>query len=394
MWGEYLVQPFVLPDIEDVGPSPSSLPEKDEEYPGLRLAAYNVENLYDFLNDPFDGCDFGGDDGCPDVRRPFNYVPDSEEIYRARIAAISKQIVEELHAPDILLIQEVEDQDIGLLTENGVVYTMKNNADGEVDALQELAIQIVADGGPVYRIAIDRDGADGRGITCAWMYNPDVVRAAPPQRHHALLTDQPSLPEGLSWMPISEEASNPKAFNAEYLGVDSGSELTQIFSRPAQLMQFERVEDGQTLFVFNNHFSSGPDRRVERRTQQANLNALLAATLMADHPEAWVIVGGDLNVFPRPDDPLDPPSDQLGPLYDAGLVNVHDTVIAERPAEAYSYIWKGVVNTLDHMFLSPSAKEALSYAGYLKLNAGAPEAFSWQLPLRASDHDPVLIELK
>jgi predicted extracellular nuclease len=393
-WGEYVFQPDELPMIDDAGPAASSLPEERAAEDALRIAAYNVENLYDFVNDPFDGCDFAGDEGCPDVRKPFNYVPVSDERYHQRLDAIAEQIVAQLQSPDLLLIQEVEDQDIGVLTENGVVYGNDNHADGEIDALQELAIRIVAKGGPVYRTAIDRDGADYRGITCAWMYNPETVQLSESQDLHPLLRENPDLPEAVSWLPLSEEGSNPKAFNAEFGGVDSGASLTQVFSRPVQLMQVSRRSDGRTLYLFNNHFSSGPGRRVERRTQQARLNALLASTLMETDPEAWVIVGGDLNVFPRPDDPLDPPSDQLGPLYRAGLFNVYDRVVQERPAEAYSYIYKGVVNTLDHFFLSPTAKQALSYAGYLKLNASAPEAFSWETPRRASDHDPVMIELK
>ena len=392
-WGEYVVHPNAIPEIEDAGPASSSLPDKAENDSGLRIAAYNVENLYDFQNDPFDDCDFAGDEGCPDVRKPFNYVPISDERYRQRVAAIAGQIVEDLHSPDILLIQEVEDQDIGVLTENGVIYGTTNNADGEIDALQELAIEIVSRGGPVYRIAIDRDGADYRGITCAWMYNPETVQRSSSENLHPLLTSKPPLSDSLTWMPLSKEASNPKAFNVEFQGVDSGASLTRVFSRPVQLMQFERKSDGQKIYLFNNHFSSGPNRRVERRTMQAKVNAELATKLMETDPEAWVIVGGDLNVFPRPDDPLDPPSDQLGPLYRAGLFNVYDRVVKERPAEAYSYIYKGVVNTLDHFFLSPSAQAALSYAGYLKLNASAPEAFLWEKPIRASDHDPVVVEL-
>lgn len=393
-WGEYVIQPDQLPVIQDAGPVPSSLPETKSAPNALRIAAYNVENLYDFRNDPFDGCDFRGDKGCPDVRRPFNYVPVSEERYLQRLEAIAEQIVSQLDAPDVLLIQEVEDQDIGVMTVNGVIYGEKNDADGEVDALQELAIRIVAKGGPVYSIAIDRDGADERGITCAWMYNAESVRPVPADQMHPLLKASPVLPEDYRWLPLSGEPSNPKAFNAEVEGVDNDPAWTRVFSRPLQLMQLERISDGQDIYLFNNHFSSGPRRRVERRTLQATLNAVLARAILKDHPDAWVIVGGDLNVFPRPDDPLDPPSDQLGPLYETGLLNVFDRVVKQRPEEAYSYIYKGVVNTLDHMFISPAVQESLAYAGYLKLNAGAPESRSSEPPLRASDHDPVIIELR
>lgn len=393
-WGEYVLQPDHIPEFSE---RPEGLPTvsttgSDERH--LRIAAYNVENLYDFVNDPFDDCDFHDDEGCPGSRFPLNYVPASEEVFRARIKKIAQQIVNDLHSPHILMIQEAEDQDIAKLQNGSLVYGDENNADGQTDGLQELALQIVAEGGPVYTVMVDRDGTDDRGIICAWMVQEEKLQAVAPQSMPSIFGESPSLPNTREWLSLCEEVSNPKAFNAAFEGSpDNASELVPVFSRSMQVLLLEDKENGKRIWLQNNHFSSGPSRRVDRRREQAAVNADVAQAILKIDPAALLIVGGDLNVFPRPDDPLDPPSDQLGPLYDAGLFNVVERIMAEDPAKAYSYIYKGVVSILDHFFLSPTARDHLRFAAYLKLNAGTPETFPEFPPLRASDHDPLLIEL-
>ncbi|MEX2606585.1 MAG: endonuclease/exonuclease/phosphatase family protein [Kiritimatiellia bacterium] len=393
-WGEYILQITHLPEITAAEKPVQTLPEPDPDQPGLRIAAYNVENLYDYVNDPFRDCDFLGDSGCPGVREPFDYVPASDEMYRARLRNMARQIVTELDSPDLLMIQEVENQDIGKRVDGLMVYGAEDDADGQVDALQELALEIVAGGGPMYEVAVDRDGGDIRGITCAWMYLPERVRPLDPEDHAYLLGSDPVLPEHREWMPLVNEVSNPKAFNAVFSGtLDNEPELETVYSRAMQVFVVEDLHSGKTVWMFNNHFSAGPGHRVDRRRQQAAVNAELVNLILRQDPEAVVVVGGDLNVFPRPDDPTDPPSDQLGPLYEAGLYNVVERVLQESPATAYSYNYRGVVNVLDHFFLSPAAKEALRDVRYLKLNASAPRAFPGEPPQRASDHDPLWMEL-
>jgi predicted extracellular nuclease len=393
-WGEYILQITHLPEISQADKPVQTLPEADPDHPGLRIAAYNVENLYDYIDDPFRDCDFHGNPGCPGVREPFNYLPPSDDIYRLRLQNIARQIVHELESPDILMIQEVENQDIGKMVDGLMMYGKENDADGQIDALQELALEIVALGGPIYKVAADRDGGDVRGIICAWMYLPGRLRAVEPGEHAYIFGESPGLPDHREWMPLVRDVSNPKAFNAVFRGsLDDEAELEAIFSRAVQVFGVEDIPGGQKVWMLNNHFSSIPGRRVDRRTEQAAVNAELAELIFKQDPKAVVVVGGDLNVYPRPDDPMDPPSDQLAALYEVGLFNVADRVMEESPATAYSYNYRGVVGILDHFFLSPSAKEALTHVRYLKLNASAPEAFSDEPPLRASDHDPLWMEL-
>ena len=51
--------------------------------PSSPTSDYNVENLYDFRDDPFDACDFAGNTGCPGVNPPFDYISSSEEAYQS-----------------------------------------------------------------------------------------------------------------------------------------------------------------------------------------------------------------------------------------------------------------------------------------------------------------------
>lgn len=394
-WNEYILQADQLPGISETLDPRKNLPAMGSDPAHVRIAAYNVENLYDFVDDPFDGCDFEGDDGCPGVRSPFNYVPASEEVFEARVRKIARQIVHDLHSPHIVMIQESEDQDIAKLQNGRLVYGQENHADGQIDALQELAMKISGEGGPLYTVMVDRDGADSRGIICAWLVQSQRFKAVDPQVFPQIFGENPTLPINRQWLPLSNDVSNPKAFNAVFEGSpDNASELVSIFSRAVQVLLLEDILTGKKIWMQNNHFSAGPDRRVNRRREQARVNAELSQLILKIDPSAVLVTGGDLNVFPRPDDPLDPPSDQLGPLYDAGLFNVYERIVAQDPARAYSYIYKGVVNTLDHFFLSPEARDRLRYSAYLKLNAGSPESFPELPPLRASDHDPLLIELE
>jgi len=390
---EYRLQIESLPEVEAAKPGGPELPKPGAS--DVRIASYNVENLYDFVNDPFDRCDFHGDPGCRGTRFPLNYVPSSDEVYRARLSRMAQQIVLEMNSPEILLIQEAEDQDIAKMVDGRLVYGQENDADGQTDSLQELALEIQKIGGPEYTVAVDRDGTDERGIICAWMYQAERFELRDPASSAKLMGSEPDLPEGWEWLPLVKEASNPKAFNARYKGApDSDPGQIGVFSRALQILALKDVRTGDELWLLNNHFNSGPNRKVERRTQQARINAVLAAQLMRQFPDALVIVGGDLNVFPRPDDPLDPPSDQLGPLYEAGLENVYDRIVSEKPGNAYSYIFRGVPNVLDHFFVSPSVSRRIGFAAYLKLNASAPEAHPDSAPLRASDHDPLLLMLR
>ena len=102
-----------------------------------------------------------------------------------------------------------------------------------------------------------------------------------------------------------------------------------------------------------------------------------------------VVAGGDFNVFPRPDDPLIPASDQLGPLYGQGLLNLWDTMVAQNPAAAYSYVFVGQAQTLDGQFVTPTLLDELAQTRVAHVNADFAADYPGDGARGLSDHDPM-----
>ncbi|OGO13380.1 MAG: hypothetical protein A2Z66_12030 [Chloroflexi bacterium RBG_13_66_10] len=153
----------------------------------------------------------------------------------------------------------------------------------------------------------------------------------------------------------------------------------------------------QDVYLISNHFSSTPDARVGQRTEQAVYNAAIVAALQAADPDARVVLGGDLNVYPRPDDPFAPghplhPSDQLGPLYEQGLTNLFDILVVESPASAYSYVFQGQAQTLDQLFFTPSQGADLARVAAAHVNSDWPSDAAGDGARGTSDHDPIVAD--
>jgi predicted extracellular nuclease len=385
------------PDPAANGPLPFS--SRAREY---SVAAYNVENLYDFRDDPFDGCDFAGNAGCPGVRPPFDYVPASTTEYTTKVEALADQIITDLGSPDLILTQEAEDQDICTVAGGALACGTTDNADGKPDTLQELALAIAARGGPAYDAAYDRNGADDRGIVSAFLFRTDRVQLLPVPTGDPVLSAAPTVSYRGAALPFNAEAQNPKALNAVLpsdVVTTTGTDGSNVFTRAPQVGLFrifrEAVGTGDALdlYAVSNHFSSTPQGRVGQRQEQANYNAAIARAIQATDPDALILVGGDLNVFPRPDDPFSPgqpnfPSDQLRGLYEAGLRNLYDTALAQSPSSAYSYIFQGQAQVLDHLFVSPALGNTLQNVRYLSINSGYQPARAGNVARGQSDHNP------
>jgi predicted extracellular nuclease len=387
-----------------VDPSTNAPPQPFDRDDRFSVAPYNVENLYDRRDDPFDGCDFPDNPGCPGVSPPFDYVPASVEVYEAHLNDIAQQIVDDLHGPDIVMIQEAEDQDICTVTGGALVCGETNDADGKPDTLQELALEIADVGGPAYDAAYDRDGADDRGIVSAFLFRTDRVELLPPEADDVVLGIDPQVEYRGTALGFNTDVQSPKALNADLpddVDTSTGTDGTNVFTRPPQVGLFRiwrgEVGDGMPfdLYAISNHFSSTPNARVGQRTEQALYNAAIVDALQAEDEDVRVVVGGDFNVYPRPDDPFAPgdalfPSDQLGPLYDQGLGNLWDVLVEEVPASAYSYIFQGQTQTLDQIFDTPSLREELIVVRSAHVNADWPADFDEDGPRGASDHDPMV----
>ncbi len=324
---------------------------------------------------------------------PFDYVPDSDATYQARLANIAAQITGDLQSPDIVLVQEAEDQDICSVVSGTLVCGSQDDADGRPDVLQELGLATQAAGGPAYLASLDRDGADDRGIISGFLYRADRVQLLGARASDPVLGSAPHVVYRADALPYNSDVQNPKALNAHLpsdVDRSTGTDGSNVYTRAAQVGLF-RVWQDQVgvggfvdLYAVSNHFSSGPDARVGQRREQAAYDAAIAQALLG----ARVLIGGDLNVYPRPDDPLVPPSDQLGPLYDAGLTNLWDRLVADTPASAYSYVFDGQAQTLDQLFLAPSLLADLVSISVAHINADWPADEPNDGARGTSDHDP------
>lgn len=382
-------------------PSKNNPPKPADRSQEVAVATYNVENLYDYRDDPFDGCDFTGNAGCTGVTPPFDYVPSSEADYRQHLASLADQVVKDLHAPDLILVQEAEDQDICTVSGTALACGDTNDADGAPDSIQELALAVAAAGGPAYAAAYDRTGADARGITAAFLYRTDRLSLAAATASDPLLGATPTVQYRAAGLPGNADVQNPKALNAVLpsdVDTSTGKDGNNVFTRAPQLGKFSVAAapgstERFTLYALSNHYSSGPDSRIGQRREQAAYGAAIVTAIEAADRNARVVYGGDLNVFPRPDDPIataeqPTPSDQLAPLYEAGLHNLWDNLVADVPASAYSYSFEGQAQTLDHLFVNDALYGDLVQVRAAHINADWPAEFTGDGSRGSSDHDP------
>jgi hypothetical protein len=406
-YSKYSIQPDQQIGLNDgVDPSLNFPPQSFDRSLGYSIADFNLENLYDFRDNPFSGCDFAGDSGCPKVAPflaaispPYDYVPDGDAAYQARLNDIALQIINDLHSPDVLMVQEVENQDICTVTSGVLDCGTIDNADGKPDVLQELALKIAANGGPAYDAAFDRDSSDLRGIAPAFLYRTDRVQLLP-AAGDPILGGSPAIP-GYTAVPYDGDVSNPKTLNAVLPSGVSACETSWVFPRAPAIGLFRIWRDGigtsvfTDVYVINNHFKSGPDSCVDHRTEQAKYNAAIVAFLQAANPNANIALGGDLNVYPRPDDPFAPigqpgSSDQLGSLYDPGLglTNLWDVLLSQAPQTAYSYVYVGMAQTLDQIFVNQPMLADLEQIRSAHINSDFPADYTGDVARGTSDHDP------
>jgi hypothetical protein len=393
--------------VQGIDPSLNEPPQSFVREKEWSAGTFNVENLYDFRDDPFDPCDFAGagNPGCPGtppVNPPFDYVPASDAAYQERLGVLAHQISVDQKAPDIVLVQEAEDQDICTVVAGALVCPPggPDDADGKPDTLQELALRIAATGGPAYDAAYDRDGADDRGIVSAFLYRTDRVELLPASAADPALGSSPQVVYDGAAKAYNTDVQNPKVLNADMpdrVDLSTGFDGTDVFTRAPQVGLFRvwRVALGLgsyfDVYAVSNHFSSTPDARVGQRTEQALYNARIVDAVETVNQN--VVVGGDLNVYPRPDDPFAPgnpryPSDQLAALYNQGLTNLWDNLVADVPVAAYSYEFQGQAQTLDQLFASDAILQQLEQIRAAHVNSDFPADFDGDGPRGASDHDP------
>ncbi|GGX79357.1 hypothetical protein GCM10010358_37050 [Streptomyces minutiscleroticus] len=304
----------------------------------LAVATYNVENL-----DPSDDT----------------------------FAAHARAIVGNLRSPDILSLEEVQDNNGA--TDDGTVA-----AD---ETVGELIDAIVAAGGPRYdwRSVDPADKADGGepggNIRQVFLFNPERVS----------FTDRAG---GDATTAVGVEKVRGKARLTASPARIAPADAAWENSRKPLVGEF--VFRGRTVFVVANHFASkGGDQgltsqyqppvrssETQRHRQAAAVNSFVKDVLKAQR-NADVIALGDLNDFEF--------SRTTQLLEDGGALW---SAIKSLPrSERYTYVYQGNSQALDQILVSPSirAKGSFTYDS-VHINA----EFADQI----SDHDPQVLRFR
>ena len=324
----YPTQPFNVTEAS-LSPEVTSIQSGDDE---LTVASYNVLNL-----DPNDS------DGDTDVAD-------------GRYDAIANDIVNSLNTPDIIGLQEVQDNSGS--ADDGTVAADAN--------LEQLVDAIAEAGGPQYEF-IDNTfiennasgGQPGGNIRTAFLYDPNRV----------------DLVEGSVEAIGNQESGSP--FNGARLPLVADFEF-----------------NGQEITVVNNHFSSkggsspifGVDQPFEELQENPDVNGSLDERqaqaqavddyvdgILAENSAANVVALGDLNEFEF----ISPVDEILG----SSLNNLVDTLPED---ERYSFIFQGNSQELDHILVSDSLQEGAEF-DIVHVNSEFAETEQ-----RASDHDPLV----
>jgi len=308
-----------------------------------------------------------------------NLAPDNPPEKFDRLA---QQIVHNLQAPDILAIEEVQDNDGA--TDDGVV-------DSSV-TVAKLTAAITAAGGPAYQSrwvdpANDQDGGQpGGNIRNVFLYRPDrgVTFVDRPGGDATTATTVVTNRHGITHLSVSPGRIDPTSSAWD----DSRKPLVGEFRW-----------HGQRIFAVAIHFASKggddplfgrwqqPTRSSEdQRHQQAEEVRAWADSLFAHDPRAKLVIAGDGNDFQF--------SRTADIVVGSGATAMTDLPRTLPAGEQWTYDYEGNSQVLDHIFLSPSLAGSAAGRGRTK------PAFSYDIvhtnsPFwdQDSDHDPQVVRL-
>lgn len=293
----------------------------------------------------------------------------------ARFTRLGEVIARRLRGPDVVALEEVQD-DSGKTAGDGVVSSR-----GTLDAL---VAGIAAAGGPRYEAVWvdpvpDREGGQpGGNIRVALLLRPDRVELV--RRGSAAPLDA-TEPAGkgkdlhLTLSPGRVAPRSPAFDLTEGEGVRRSLAAELRFA-------------GRRLFVVVNHWSSKSDDdrpygaaqpprapTAARRMAQAREIRAFAESLLRADPRARVVLLGDMNDTEH----SEPVRHLSAPPFENLLLRVPE-------AGRYSFNFGGVSALLDHVVVSPELARA---ADVQVVHVNADRADS----RRSSDHDPVVVRL-
>jgi predicted extracellular nuclease len=303
----------------------------------LDIAAFNVENL-----DPNDAQD------------KFD-----------RLAGI---LVESLRSPDIVALEEIQDNDGAT---NSAVVDSTTTLNKLVAAISAANAAVTPK--PVYAFALvnpvdDQDGGEpGGNIRVAFLYRTD--------RGLTFFNN----PGGST---TANDVTGSGASTALQFSPGRIDPTNSVFSASRKPLAGQFEFSGKRFFVIANHFNSkgGDDPLFGRfqppvldseakRDSQATVVKTFVTKLLTADPLAEVVVLGDLNDF-----------EFAKPLLTLKSAGLSDLIEGLPLPERYTYVYQGNSQALDHILVSSSLTAHVVKYDILHVNA----EFSDQ----ASDHDP------
>lgn len=263
----------------------------------------------------------------------------TEEAYQTKLDKLTHQIVEVLHVPDVLAVQEAENSRV----------------------LKALAAQVSARAGrPPYQVVLI-EGADQGGIDVGFL-----VRA-----------DWKILSVGAL---LREQRLNSKP----------------LFDRPPLHLVVQTAQ-GRRLEMLNVHLKSllGSEQPAkaagvaEKRRQQTRALVIWWQQYRKAHPEVPLLVLGDFNAAPEVLGEVD----VLGQLQSTGLVMLGERIPA---SERYSYVFQCRAELIDNLFASPALASRVRQVAASRGNADGHRSMNKRAgsATRSSDHDALAVYLR
>ncbi|SES00245.1 DUF6359 domain-containing protein [Psychrobacillus sp. OK032] len=295
-----------------------------------------------------------------------NFSTNKENTPDDKVMKIAKSFVENMKSPDIITLVEVQDND---------GPTASGNTDASA-SYERLIAAIISAGGPTYKwtdIApeYDQDGGQpGGNIRVGYLYNPERVTLVDGKKGSS--TDK------TAWDENGNLTLNPGRI----------LDLPQPNTRKPLAAQFDF--QGEKVVVIGAHLNSkGGDQPLFGKHQPPFLGSeaerIELATMInnfikagqAKDPDLNVIVAGDMNDFEF--------TPTLAALKGGILTNMVEKVPA---SERFSYYYQGNNQVLDHILVTNNLADKTA-VDMIHINANYMDIHG-----RASDHDPVLIQVE
>ncbi|KAI5896622.1 DNase I-like protein [Schizophyllum commune H4-8] len=346
-FGYYQILPLTAPSVLTT-PSQEAPPTSivgDDDACSLFFGDYNVENM----------------------------APTS-----SHIPAVAEHIASYLLSPDILFVQEIQDNsgptDDGTVSANVTLVTLANaikNISGVVYDFVDIAPKDGEDG-----------GQPGGNIRQAYLYRADKLQ---------LVSGSPAG-TALDAVEVQESSDGTPALNFNPGRIAPTNAAWDSSRKP--LVAHWITPNGTSLFTINLHLTSKGGSStthangrtpvnlgVEQRTSQVELVASFVGDILAVDPEANVIVAGDFNEYTQTRSVLQALED-IGSGGDDGLIEIDEAAgLAE--VERYTYVYDQNTQQLDHAFVSGAIAGRGVEVEHVHVN-------NWVATYaeRVSDHDP------